>query len=107
MPFQARGKHAVKIYLFIVVIMLVGTWLPSNLHKGRDTCFATLVWFVTTYGDLGLILFPIASGLMLISALVIFVRLSSVNLIDEHQRIAASRMVYYLILGFISTVRQT
>ncbi|RDL35408.1 uncharacterized protein BP5553_07339 [Venustampulla echinocandica] len=103
MPFQARGKHAVKMYLVIVVIMLVGTWIPSNLHQQRDTCFATLVWFITSYGDLGLILFSISSGLMLISALIIFFRLSSVNLIDEHQRIAASRMVYYLLLGFISS----
>jgi hypothetical protein len=30
--------------------------------------------------------------------------LSTVRLIDEHQRIAASRMVYYLVLGIVSLV---
>jgi hypothetical protein len=41
---------------------------------------------------------------MILSAITIFVRLSTVNLIDEHQRIAASRMVYYLTLGIVSLV---
>lgn len=43
-------------------------------------------------------------GLMIAAALTIFIRLSTVNLIDQHQRIAASRMVYYLVLGILSLV---
>jgi len=41
---------------------------------------------------------------MILLAGIIFVRLSTVRLIDEHQRIAASRMVYYLVLGIVSLV---
>jgi hypothetical protein len=41
---------------------------------------------------------------MILAAIIIFVRLSTVSLIDEHQRIAASRMVYYLVLGIVSLV---
>jgi hypothetical protein len=72
--------------------------------KEPDTCFASLMWFITRYGKLGLVLLSIIVALMLISAVIIFFRLSTVNLIDEHQRIAASRMVYYLVLGVISLV---
>jgi len=43
-------------------------------------------------------------ALMIAAALTIFIRLSTVNLIDQHQRIAASRMVYYLVLGILSLV---
>jgi hypothetical protein len=46
----------------------------------------------------------ITGALMVVSAVTIFVRLSTVSLIDEHQRIAASRMVYYLVLGIVSLV---
>jgi len=84
--------------------MLIGTWIPSHLMKEPDFCFASLMWFITAYGNLGLELVSIVAALMLISALIIFFRLSTVNLIDEHQRIAASRMVYYLVLGIISLV---
>ncbi|TVY15714.1 hypothetical protein LARI1_G006542 [Lachnellula arida] len=101
-PFQARGKHNVKIYIVLIVLMLVGTWIPSNLNKEPDTCFASLMWFITRFGMDGLVLLSMTASLMMISAIIIFFRLSTVNLIDEHQRIAASRMVYYLILGTIS-----
>lgn len=102
MPFQARGPHAVKIYSVIIVLMLVGTWLPSNIYKENDVCFASLMWYLTRYGELGIVLLSISGALMLISAFTIFFRVSRVDLIDEHQRIAASRMVYYLVLGVIS-----
>ncbi|TVY27083.1 hypothetical protein LHYA1_G003131 [Lachnellula hyalina] len=101
-PFQARGNHNVKIYIVLVVVMLVVTWIPSNLTKEPDSCFASLMWFITRFGMDGLILLTMTASLMMISAIIIFFRLSTVKLIDEHQRIAASRMVYYLILGTIS-----
>lgn len=50
------------------------------------------------------ILLAVTGGLMIAAAITIFTRLFTVNLIDQHQRIAASRMVYYLILGIISLV---
>lgn len=62
------------------------------------------MWFITRYGKIGFVLLSTVGGLMIITALTIFTRLSSVNLIDEHQRITASRMVYYLVLGIVSLV---
>ncbi|KAF8851597.1 hypothetical protein BDZ45DRAFT_142762 [Acephala macrosclerotiorum] len=101
-PFQARGKYDVTICLVIVLIMLIITWIPSHIWPESDTCFASLVWFIMRYGKLGSVLLSVTSGLMILSALTIFIRLSMVNLIDQHQRIAASRMVYYLVLGIVS-----
>jgi len=103
LPFQARGKYDVTICLVVVVLMLIGTWLPS-FFVHSNVCFASLVWYVARYGFLGLKLLIIAGSLMILAAIIIFVRLSTVSLIDEHQRIAASRMVYYLVLGIVSLV---
>lgn len=103
-PFQGRGKYDVTICLVVVFIMLIITWIPSNIWPEPDTCFASLVWFITRYGKLGFVLLSVVGGLMILSALTIFIRLSTVNLIDQHQRIAASRMVYYLALGIVSMV---
>ncbi|KAG9240561.1 hypothetical protein BJ878DRAFT_281804 [Calycina marina] len=102
LPFQARGKYDVTICTVAVVLMTVGTWIVSFLDPEPDTCFASLVWYVSAFGLEGLVAMSICAGLMLISAVTIFVRLLFVNMIDQHQRIAASRMVYYLILGILS-----
>jgi hypothetical protein len=106
-PFQARGKYDVTICCSVVLIMLIATWVPSHIYPEPDTCFASLLWFVTKYGKLGFILLTTSASLMIISALTIFIRLSCVNLVDEHQRITASRIVYYLVVGIVSLVGAT
>jgi hypothetical protein len=106
-PFPARGKYDVTICVATIVIMLIGTWIPSRVNPQPDKCFASLVWFITRFGLECVILLFVTGGLMIISALVIFIRLSTVNLIDQHQRIAASRIVYYLVVGVVSLVSQS
>lgn len=85
--------------------MVIVTWIPSHIYPERK-CFASLVWFIARYGFLGFIILSTVAGLMIISAVTIFARLSYVPLIEPHQRIAASRMVYYLVLGIVSLVRR-
>ena len=103
-PFRARGKYDVTVCCGTIVLMLIATWIPSHIFPESDLCFASLVWFISRYGLAGLIILSTTGGLLLISAVTIFTRLSTVNMIDEHQRIAASRMVYYLVLGIVSLV---
>ncbi|KAH7309971.1 hypothetical protein BKA65DRAFT_414396 [Rhexocercosporidium sp. MPI-PUGE-AT-0058] len=101
-PFQARGKWDVTICCGVVVVMLILTWIPSHIRPEPNACFASLIWFISKFGKLGFVMLTTVGGLMIAAALTIFVRLSTVNLIDQHQRIAASRMVYYLVLGILS-----
>ena len=103
-PFQARGRYDVTICCGTIILMLIATWIPSHIFPEPDLCFASLVWFISRYGKAGLIILSTIGGLLLISAITIFTRLSTVNIIDQHQRIAASRMVYYLVLGIVSLV---
>jgi hypothetical protein len=104
LPFQARGKYDVTICVAAVVVMLIGTWVPSHIFPQPDNCFASLVWFITKFGLECMVLLSVAGGLMILSAIIIFFKLSTVNMIDQHQRIAASRMVYYLVVGIVSLV---
>lgn len=104
LPFQPRGKYDVAICLVVVVLMLVATWIPSHLNPEPNKCFASLVWFVSSFGSEGFILLSTVVGMLIISALTIFIRLSTTQMIDQHQRIAASRMVYYIAVGIVSLV---
>jgi hypothetical protein len=103
-PFSARGKYSVPACCGTVALMLIGTWVYSHLVPEPNSCFATLVWYISRYGEESLILLSVSAGLMLFSAITIFVRLSMVTLIDKQQRIAASRIVYYNVLGIVSLV---
>lgn len=103
-PFQARGKYDVVICGVAILLMLTGSWVPTFLKKQTPQCFGSLLWFVTVFGKEGFVMFCVLLGLMIISAIVIYARLSTVNMVDQHQRIAASRVVYYLVLGIMSLV---
>ncbi|RFU34664.1 hypothetical protein B7463_g1590, partial [Scytalidium lignicola] len=102
LPFPPRRKYDVWICLGLVILMLLGTWVPSHIHPEHDVCFASLLWFISRFGVDGLILLSICAGLIFISAITIFFRLSRANSVDRDQRIAASRMVYSLVLAFVS-----
>ncbi|RDW89181.1 hypothetical protein BP6252_01213 [Coleophoma cylindrospora] len=102
LPFQPRRKYDVTICIGLVFLMLIATWVPSHINPEEEGCFASLVWFISQYGKLGLVLLSLCAGVIALSALTIFVRLSGAMMIDEDQRIAASRMVYYLVLALVS-----
>jgi hypothetical protein len=104
LPFQARGKNDVTICCGVIISMLIATWIPSHIFPEHNTCVATLLWFISRYGELGTILLSVTDGLMLVGAFTIFIRLTTVHLIDQHQRVAASRMVYHLGFGIVSIV---
>jgi hypothetical protein len=102
--FPSRGKYDVSICLAVIVFMLVVTSIPTHVSLETNYCFASLAWFVTKYGELGLGLLVACGGLAIISATMIFYRLTTLTTIDQHQRIAASRIVYYLVLAVVSLV---
>lgn len=102
--FPARGKYDVAICLAVIVLMLVGTAIPVYVRPEKDFCFASLAWFVTRFGRIGLGLLLMSMCIAIKCAIMIFYRLTTLNTIDHRQRIAASRMVYYLVLAVVSMV---
>ncbi|TQS37038.1 hypothetical protein Golomagni_02501 [Golovinomyces magnicellulatus] len=102
LPFQDRGKHDIKICCGVIILMLVLTWIPSQTLPESDVCFASLLWYIPRHGKLGFIILSSTAGLMVICILYIFCRLSTVSLIDRHQRIVASRIIHYMMVGVVS-----
>lgn len=105
-PFKPRGKYDVTICLAVIVLMVIGSWIPTQIHKQPNYCFASLMWFVTNFGIAGLGILSAIAFFAISSSIIIFYRLSMHKLIDQHQRVAASRMVYSLILKLVGLVRK-
>jgi hypothetical protein len=103
--FPSRRKYDVPILLGVVLLMLICTSIPTWVRPQKGSCFASLAWFVWRYGREGLILVVLSLGIAMISASIIFYRLTTITAIDQQERIAASRMVYYHLVTMISLVR--
>ncbi|KAM7204340.1 hypothetical protein V8F33_001642 [Rhypophila sp. PSN 637] len=102
-PFGARGKWAVTICLTIIGLLILINFLVANFDRADNFCLTSLFWFVAHYATgCFAILTGIASTLIVCIAIV-FVRLHRSTKIEVTERVAASRMVYYMVLAVIST----
>ncbi|KAJ4389203.1 hypothetical protein N0V93_006666 [Gnomoniopsis smithogilvyi] len=102
--FAPRGKWNITICLAIVGAMTLVTLIVAIVEKAPDFCFASLFWFIRTYSTGGFAVFVTVATLTLIVMGTIFLKLNRSRNISPTERVAASRMIYYLALGFISEV---
>ncbi|KAL9596539.1 MAG: hypothetical protein Q9219_005717 [cf. Caloplaca sp. 3 TL-2023] len=97
--FQVQKIRDIWLCVVAILILTLVTWLPTRLFPARRTCLASLVWWTTNFAKIGLVL---ASGLFftfLVCAMVITVQLIRTIKMSRDQRIAATRIVYYLIVS--------
>lgn len=84
--------------------MTLVTLIVAIVERGPDFCFASLFWFIRTYSQGGFAVFLTVATITLVVMGTIFLKLNKSRTVSPTERMAASRMIYYLALGFISEV---
>lgn len=105
-PFARRKKWVTLLCLAVNAFLLICTWLVTVLKPNRKKCLGDVIWRSINYSTLAIGLFATTMFMFSIMATVIAVRLRTTVNIDPYERIAATRMVYYLILTVIIEVRR-
>ncbi|EEY18125.1 conserved hypothetical protein [Verticillium alfalfae VaMs.102] len=103
-PFAGRGKWTVAGCLAIVGTLLLITFVVTLFIRPPNFCFGSLFWFVQRWKAGVFILLIIIAATLLVCTVIIAWRLHNNCQIEESERVAASRMVYYLTMAIISTV---
>ncbi|KAL8829746.1 MAG: hypothetical protein Q9191_001839 [Dirinaria sp. TL-2023a] len=79
--------------------MIIAAWAATNVFPTRGKCLTGLIWWTARYAKLAVVL---SSGLLALypaSALIITIQLVKTVKVDKAERIAATRVVYYLIVN--------
>jgi magnesium-transporting ATPase (P-type) len=98
--FQPRGKTTVLICWSVVLTMLLATWVPSQVYKNpKNDCLASLTSWAMPWSGIALFLNSTIIFLYLLAGFLIAYQLSRTAKLDRNERIAASRTVYYLVIG--------
>ncbi|KAI0909057.1 hypothetical protein F4823DRAFT_457383 [Ustulina deusta] len=100
-PFPPRSKWTVPICLTIVKIALLATGLVTFFIRAPNICFASLFWFVAKWAEGG---FAVLIGIVVIlavCAVIIYLKLTRYSMIEDDERVSASRMIYYIALAII------
>lgn len=103
-PFPSRGKWIVPGCCAILGIFLLATVLVAQLIRPPNFCFASLFWFVQWWKEGILAVLILIAATLLFCTAIIFWRLSSSLNVNNTERIAASRMVYYLAIAVVFVV---
>lgn len=102
--FAPRGKWNITVCLAIVGLMSLVTTIVAAVERAPDFCFASLFWFIRAYAPGGFAVFVTVATTTLIIIGIVFLKLNKSRMVSPTERVAASRMIYYLVLGFISEV---
>lgn len=97
--FPSRNKWHLPTAMAIVALMVFFSWAATNVFPTRGKCLTGLIWWTARYAKLAVVL---ASGLLAlypISAIIITVQLVKTVKVDKAERIAATRVVYYLVVN--------
>lgn len=104
-PFQPRNKWANTACISAFVILLICTWIPTRIiPEEKMKCYGDIIWqsFRNVKTGVG-----ISAGLVfafLTMAAIIGLQLYNTQNVDTSERIAGSRMVYYLTASSILQV---
>jgi hypothetical protein len=99
--FEPRGKWNVTICIGIVSFLTILTWMPTVAWPMYNRCFGSLIWFPVRYELLALVILGIlVAGFFILAATISIQLMRTIN-VDPNERIAASRMCYYLLMAAV------
>ena len=96
-PFTRRSKWATVICWVVVVVLLIVTWSTTRFHPAERKCFGDLMWRVFKDAKTAVFVITVLFFAMLIMATIIGFQLRNHKDVHIDERIAGSRMFYYLI----------
>ncbi|KAJ4348032.1 uncharacterized protein N0V89_009404 [Didymosphaeria variabile] len=97
--FAPKGKWTTTICIGFVAFLTLMMWMPTVAWPMYNRCFGSLIWFPMRYELLMLVVLVILIGLFLALTAIISIQLMRTSDVDPNQRIAASRMCYYLVMS--------
>jgi hypothetical protein len=102
--FPARSKFNVGVCISIVFVMLALTFIPAKINPPKEKCIASVIYQLKSFGTIGLILLTVVMIAITFSAGLTFMHLSKSVKIDRDERIAGTRIVYYLLVNALTLV---
>ena len=104
--FPSRNRWHIPTAIVVIALTIFSAWAATNVFPTRGKCLTGLIWWTARYAKLAVVL---AVGLLVMypaSALIITVQLVKTVKVEKAERIAATRVVYYLVVNTWLIVRQ-
>ncbi|TID19981.1 gb [Venturia nashicola] len=99
--FAPRPKYTTSVCTLIALIMSVFTWLSTRLRMPRNKCFGDMIWRSVRSSPLGVVICSFLIPSFIMMAAIIALQLYRTVNVDPNERIAGTRMVYYLLLSAV------
>lgn len=95
--FRPYHKLTFPICLGSIAALTFITWIPTVVEKHDEQCRGSLVWWTSGHGTFVMVMLSLIMVTCLAMAMIIVLQLMKCIKTEPNFRIAASRIVYYLI----------
>ena len=95
--FGPYPKWTFPICLASIAALTFITWIPTAVKKHADQCRGSLIWWTSGHGTAAVVMLSLLMISCLTMAIIITLQLLKSIKTDPNYRIAASKMVYYLV----------
>lgn len=99
--FAPRPKYTTAVCTAIALVMSVLTWLSTRLRMPRNRCFGDMIWRSIRSAPLGVVICSFLIPSFIMMAAIIAMQLHRTVNVDPNERVACTRMVYYLLLSAV------
>lgn len=99
--FAPRPKYTTSVCTLVALIMSILTWITTRLHTPSKKCFGDMVWRSIRSAPLGVVISSFLIPSFIMMAAIIALQLRRTVNVDPNERIAGTRMVYYLLLSAV------
>ncbi|KAF2002474.1 hypothetical protein P154DRAFT_139511 [Amniculicola lignicola CBS 123094] len=99
--FAPRGKWNTSICVSAVAFLSILTWIPTVATPMFDRCLGSLIWFPVRYELIALCILGVLVFSFFLLAAMISIQLMRTVDVEQNERIAASRMCYYLLMAAV------
>ena len=103
--FAIRNRWHLPCCIIAIVAFTFFSWAATNLFPTKGECLTGVIWWTARYNKLGVVLATGLIALYIVLAILIVVQLVKTMQVERDERIAATRVVYYLVVSTWIMVR--
>ncbi len=97
--FSSRNRWYISTVIAVIITVIFAIWAATNVILLEGGCLTNQIWWIERYAKLTVVLAPILLALYPASAMIISVQLVKTVKVDRADRVAATRLVYYLVFN--------
>jgi hypothetical protein len=102
--FRPRKKWTTSVCLAAIGALMLFSWIPTAVWRSPNRCLGSIIWFTANFHVIAIGIIAAILFFNILVGVTVVIRLMRVPSVGECERVAASRICYYICFTVIHYV---